>query len=152
MTHRGQAPWGVLPSAMQSVQPISLVRSLCAFFEHRVAGSSVVVIGDTGPQRARLPARGVVRLSRGAMTHRGQAAWDVLPSAMQREQSISLVRSLSASIEHRVAGWRGGHRRQADSKSKAAHAFGVVRLSRGAMTHRGQASLHLGRAAECHAT
>ena len=28
MTHRGQAPWLVLPSAMQREQPISLVRSL----------------------------------------------------------------------------------------------------------------------------
>ena len=38
------------------------------------------------------------------MAHRGQAPWHVLPSAMQREQPISLVRSLSASIEHRVCG------------------------------------------------
>ena len=43
MTHRGQAPWGVLPSAMQREQPISLVRSLCALIEHRVAGSRVVL-------------------------------------------------------------------------------------------------------------
>ena len=43
---------------------------------------------------------GVVHLSRGAMTPRGQALWHVLPSAMQREQPISLVRSLSASIKH----------------------------------------------------
>ena len=63
---------------------------------------------------------GVVRLSRGAMTHRGQAPWHVRPSAMQREQPISLVRSRSASIEHRVAGSRvvvvgdrGGGARQA---------------------------------------
>ena len=50
---------------------------------------------------------GVVRLSRGALTHRGQASGHVLPSAMQREQPISLVRSRSASIEHRVAQARG---------------------------------------------
>ena len=42
------------------------------------------------------------------MAHRGQAPWLVLPSAMQREQPIWLVRSLSASIEHRVAASRGG--------------------------------------------
>ena len=46
---------------------------------------------------------GVVRLSRGALTHCGQASGHVLPSAMSREQPISLVRSRSASIEHRVA-------------------------------------------------
>ena len=85
-----------------------------------------------------------MRLSRGEMTHRGQAPWDVLPSAMQREQPISLVRSLSASIEHRVAGSRGvvvGDSRP--TASKAGHVFGVVRLSRGAMAHRGQASWHV---------
>ena len=67
----------------------------------------MVVIGDT-PTKANKAARvcGVVCLSRGAMTHRGQAPWHVLPSAMQREQPISLVRSLSASIEHLVAGSR----------------------------------------------
>ena len=52
--------------------------------------------------RARLHACGVVRLSLGATTHRRQAPWVVLPGAMQREQPISLVRSLSALIEHRV--------------------------------------------------
>ena len=84
---------------------------------------------------------GVVRLSRGAMTHHGQAPWHVLQSAMQREQPISLVRSLSASIEHRVYGRLacGAHRRQAHRASKAARVYGVVRLSRGAMAHRGQA-------------
>ena len=41
---------------------------------------------------------GVVCLSGGSVSHRGQACWHVLPSAMQREQPISLVRSLSASI------------------------------------------------------
>ena len=66
----------------------------------------MVLIGDrpTASKAARVC--GVVRLSRGAMTYRGQAAWDVLPSAMQREQPISLVRSLSASIKLRVAGSR----------------------------------------------
>ena len=104
----------------------------------------VVVVGDrpTASKAARV--FGVVRLSRGAMRHRGQACWHVLSSAMQREQPISLVRSLSASIEHRVgAGSRGRHRRQRPTASKAARVFGVVRLSRGAMTHRGQAPCHV---------
>ena len=39
------------------------------------------------------------------MTDRGQAPLDVLPSAMQLEQPTSLVRSLSALIEHLVAGY-----------------------------------------------
>ena len=74
------------------------------------------------------------------MTHCGQAPWDVLPSAMQREQPISLVRSLSASIEHLVAGSRGGRGRQAHKEaSKAARVCGVVRLSRAAKAHCGQA-------------
>ena len=82
MTPRGQAPWDVLPSAMQREQPFSLVRSLCASIEHRVAGSRVVVIGDRPTASKAARACGVVRLSRGAMAHRGQAPWDVLPSAM----------------------------------------------------------------------
>ena len=113
MAHRGQASWHVLSSAMQREQPISLVRSLSASIEHRAAGSRVVVVGDrpTAGKAARV--FGVVRLRRGAMTHRGQAPWHVLLSAMQREQPISLVRSRSASIEHRAAGSRGGRQRQA---------------------------------------
>ena len=47
MTDRGQAPWRVLPSAMQREQPISLVRSLSASIKHGVAGSCVLVIGET---------------------------------------------------------------------------------------------------------
>ena len=84
LTHRGQAPWHVLPSAMQREQPISLVRSLCALIEHRVAGSRVVVVGDRGRPTASKAARviGVVRLSRGAVSHRGQVPWHVLPSTM----------------------------------------------------------------------
>ena len=73
MAHRGQAPWHVLPSAMQREQPILLVRSLSASIEHLVWQARVVWSWATGPQRARLPACGVVRLSRGAMTHREQA-------------------------------------------------------------------------------
>ena len=49
------------------------------------------------------------------MTHRRQASWHVLSSAMQREQLISLVHSLSASIEHRAAGSRGDRRRQREA-------------------------------------
>ena len=105
----------------------------------------MVIVGDRGRRTASKAARvfSVVRLSRGAMTHRGQASWHVLSSAMQREQPISLVRSCSASIEHRVAGSRGvvvGDRPRA---SKAGRVFGVVRLSRVAMAHRGQASWHV---------
>ena len=142
MTHRGQAPWHVMPSAMQREQPISLVRSLSASIEHLVAGSRRVaraVVGDrpTAGKAARVC--GVMRLSRGAMTHRGQAPWHVLPSAMQREQPISLVRSRSASIEHRVAGSRGVVVGDRLTASKGARVFGVVRLRRGAMIHRGQA-------------
>ena len=68
-----------------------------------------------------------------------------LPSAMQREQPISLVHSRSASIEHRVAGSRGDRRRQreAHGESKAARVFGVVCLSRGSVSHRGQACWHV---------
>ena len=86
------------------------MRSRSASIEHRVAGSRVVIVGDkrTASKAARV--FGVVRLSRGAMTHRGQASRHVLSSAMQREQPVSLVRSRSASIEHRVAGSRGGRR------------------------------------------
>ena len=127
MTHRGQAHWLVLPSAMQREQPISLVRSRTASIEHRVAGSRAVIVGDrlTASKAAR--GFGVVRLSREAMTHRGQAPWHVLPSAMQREQPFSLVRSLSASIKHRVgAGSRGRHRRQAHGEQ------GCTRVWRGA--------------------
>ena len=64
----------------------------------------VVVIGDrpTASKAARWWR--VMRLSRGAMTDRVQTPWLVLPSAMQREQPISLVRSRSASIKHGVAG------------------------------------------------
>ena len=79
----------------------ALVRSRNTSIKHRVWQALVVVVGDrpTASKAARVCS--VVRLmSRGAMTHRGQAAWDVLPSAMQREQPISLVRSPSASIEH----------------------------------------------------
>jgi hypothetical protein len=42
------------------------------------------------------------------MTHHGQAPWDVLPSAMQHEQPISLVRAVSvhrSSIEWQVLAW-----------------------------------------------
>ena len=104
-----------------------------------------MVVGDSRP-RASKAGRvfGVVRLSCGAMAHRGQASWHVLSRAMQREQPISLVRSCSASIEHRVAGSRGvvvGDSRP--TASKAGRVFGVVRLSRGAMAHRGQASWHV---------
>ena len=148
MTDRGQAPWRVLPSAMQREQPISLVRSLSASIKHRVCGRLSWWSSATGPQRARLPACGVVRLSRGAMAHRGQAPRHVLPSAMQREQPISLVRSLSASIEHRVAGQARvvvvGDRPTA---SKAARAW------RRAFEPWGNDSPWaggLGRAAECH--
>ena len=113
------------------------MRSRSASIEHRVAGSRVVVVGDrlTASKGARV--FGVVHLSRGAMTHRGQASWHVRPSAMQREQPISLVRSRSASIEHRVAGSRV--RGDRPTASKGARVFGVVRLRRGAMIHRGQA-------------
>ena len=98
---------------MQRQQPISLVHSLSASIEHRVAQARVmVVVGDrpTASKAARV--FGVVCLSHGAIPHRGQATWHVLTSAMQRQQPISLVHSLSASIEHRVAGSRGGRRRQ----------------------------------------
>ena len=114
MTDRGQAPWRVLPSAMQREQPISLVRSLCTSIKHRVCGRLAWWSSTTRPQASKA-ARvcGVVRLSGEAMTHRGQAPSDVLPSAMQREQPISLVRSRSASIEHcmSMAGSRGRRRR-----------------------------------------
>ena len=83
------------------------------------------------------------------MTHPGQAFWDVLPSAMQREQPISLVRSLSASIEHRVwqalAWWSSATVPQA---SKAA------RVWRRAFEPWGNDSPWVGalaRAAACHA-
>ena len=46
MTHRGQAPWGVLPTAMQREQPISLVRSCSASIKHRVWQARVVVVSD----------------------------------------------------------------------------------------------------------
>ena len=115
----------------------------------KVCENGRVVAGDGGTGRGARSAGwqvviGVVRLSRGAMAHRGQASWHVLSSAMQREQPISLVRSRSASIEHRVAGSRGvvvGDSRP--TASKAARACGVVRLSRGAMAHRGQAAWHV---------
>ena len=85
MTHSEQAPWDVLPSAMQREQPISLVRSRSASIKHRVWQARVVCSSRRqAHKRARLPACGVVRLSREAMTHCGQAPWDVLPSAMQR--------------------------------------------------------------------
>ena len=58
------------------------------------------------------------------MTHRGQAPWHVLPSAMQREQPISLVRSRSASIEHRV--WQARVCGDRPTASKGARVFGVV--------------------------
>ena len=145
MPHSRKAPWYVRLSAMQREQPISLVRSRSASIEHRVARSRGVVVGDrlTASMAGRV--FGVVHLSRGAMTHRGQASWHVRPSAMQREQLISLVRSRSASIEHRVwqarvvASWRSA----TGPRRARLHACGVVRLSRGAMTHRGQASWHV---------
>ena len=80
--HCGQAPWHVLPSAMVREQPISLVRSLGASIEHGAEGSRVVVIGDRPMASKAARVFGVVRLSRGSMTHRGQASWDVLSSAM----------------------------------------------------------------------
>ena len=105
----------------------------------------VVVIGDRPMASKAARVFGVVRLSCGSMTHRGQASWHVLSSAMQREQPISLVRSRSASIEHRVAGSRvvvvGDRGRP--TASKAARVIGVVRLSRGAVSHRGQAPWHV---------
>ena len=108
-----------------------------------MAGSRGVVVGDRPTASTAARAFGVVRLRRGAMTHRGQACWHVLSSAMQREQPIALVRSLSASIEHRVAGLRGVVVGDRPTGSTAAGVFGVVRLSRGAMTHRGQATWHV---------
>ena len=111
VSHRGQACCHVLPSTMQREPPISLARSLSASIQHQVAGSRGVVVGDRPTVSKAASVYGVVRLRRGPMPHRGQASRLVLPSAMQREQPISLVRSLSASIEHRVAGSRGGRRR-----------------------------------------
>ena len=89
-------------TAMSQCRFLSLTTGCPMYKASSVAGSRGVVIGNrrTASKAARVC--GVVRLSRGAMTHRGQAPWHVLPSAMQREQPISLVRSLSASIEHRV--------------------------------------------------
>ena len=65
----------------------------------------MVVIGDrpTASKAARV--FGVVRLSRGAMTHREQAPWDVLPSAMQREQPISLD-SCTAAVHRSSIEWQ----------------------------------------------
>ena len=150
MAHRGQAPRHVLPSVMQREQPISLVRSLSASIKHLVAGSRVVLIGDRPTASKAARACGVVRLSRGAMTHRGQAPWRVLPSVMQREQPISLVRSLSASIEHRVwqalAWWSSATGPYTESKA--------ARVLRRACEPWGNDSPWAGaprRAAECHA-
>ena len=105
----------------------------------------MVIVGDRWRPTASKAARvfGVVRLSRGAVAHRGQVSWHVLPSAMSREQPISLVRSRSASIEHRVAGSRVVIVGERCTASKAARVIGVVRLSRGAVSHRGQAPWHV---------
>ena len=91
----------------------------------------VVVIGDRPMASKAARVFGVVRLSRGGMPHCGQAPWPVLPSAMVREQPISLVRSLGASIEHGAAGSRVVVIGDRPMASKAARVFVVVRLSQG---------------------
>ena len=82
------------------------------------------------------------------MTHRGQAPRLVLPSAMQREQPISLVRSLSAPIKHRVAGSRGVVVGVRPTASKAARGWRRVFEPWG---NDGPWAGALARAAECHA-
>ena len=80
---------------------------------------------------------------------RAQAPWHVVPSVMQRKQPISLLRSLSASIDHRVcvAGSRVVVIGDRPTASKAA------RVWRHAFEPWGNDSPWagaLGRVAECH--
>ena len=102
---RGQAPWQVLPSVMQREQPISLMRSHSASIDHRVCGRLAWCdrVGNrpTASKAARVWRRAFEPWGNGS---RGQASRHVLPSVMQREQPVSLMRSLSASIKHRVCG------------------------------------------------
>ena len=152
MAHRGQAPWHVVPSVMQRKQPISLLRSLSASIDHRVcvAGSRVVVIGDrpTASKAARVWRRAFEPWS---IDSRGQAPWHVLPSVMQREQPISLMRSLSTSIKHRVCGRLAWWWSSATGPQRAQ---GCSRVARRAFEPWGNDSPWAGalaRAAECHA-
>ena len=119
------SPWaGALARAAEChvVGAAHLARAQSQCIDRASSGRLAWWSSATQAHRASKAARvcGVVCLSRGAMTDRGQAPWRVLPSAMQREQPISLVRSLCTSIKHRVCGRLAcaGHRRNAHKPAR----------------------------------